>query len=199
VPAALAGGVVSLYTGTLLAATNVPLWAGAFPFLSSLFASSAASTATAALTLTAGTESAEESTRYRLSWFALITGAAELLFAMLVERQWRRREVDTPLQKGSLGSAWRFGVLGMGIIGPLMLHVAEVLGGRGSRKVSTVAALATLVGGFLLRAVFVFGGNRSGQLPEDYFRFTQSPAQSAAQEAGGGRLPAGSTTRRSQR
>jgi protein NrfD len=196
-PAALAGGVVSLYTGTLLAATNMPLWAGAFPFLSSLFASSAASTATAALTLTTGGSSTTETTRRRLSWFALVTGAAELLFATLVERQWRRRQVDAPLQTGTLGSAWRLGVLGTGIIAPLMLHTAEVLGRRESRKVSTLAALATLAGGFILRAVLVFGGNRSGQRPEDYFRFTQAPSPSSSRRGATDHTPVGSTTGRS--
>lgn len=197
-PAALAGGVVSLYTGTLLAATNMPLWAGAFPFLSSLFASSAASTAAAALTLTTGGSETAETTRRRLTWFTLVTGAAELLFASLVERQWRRRQVDAPLQSGTLGSGWRFGVLGAGIIAPLMLHIADVLGGRESRALSTLSALSTLAGGFILRAVLVFGGNRSGQRPEDYFRFTQTPSPSSGRTGATGNIPISSITGRSR-
>jgi protein NrfD len=182
-PAALAGGVVSLYTGTLLAATNMPLWAGAFPFLSSLFASSAASTATAALTLTTGGSNTTETTRRRLSWFALVTGAAELLFASMVERRWRHRQVYAPLQTETLGPAWRLGVLSTGIVAPLILHIAEVLGRRESPKVSTLAALTTLIGGFILRAVLIFAGNQSGRRPEDYFRFTQAPAPSSSRRS----------------
>ena len=175
-PAALAGGVVALYTGTLLAATVLPLWAAASPFLSSLFASSATSTATAALTLA----TTPPSTRRRLNWLALLTGAAELFFAVLIERGWRRRQVAAPLKQRQMGPAWRIGVLGLGILSPLILHGVEALAGRTSPKVSTLAALAALAGGFILRAVLVFGGNASARRPEDYLRLSQAPGVPAA-------------------
>ena len=35
-----------------------------------------------------------------------------------------------------------------------------------------LASAATLIGGFLLRAVLIFGGNRSARQPGDYFRLT---------------------------
>jgi protein NrfD len=183
-PAALAGAIVSLYTGTLLAATNIPFWTSAFPFLSSFFASSAASTATAALTLTTSERNTPESARRRLSWFALIAGSAELLFATLVERRWRHRQTAAPVQQQPLEPAWRFGVLGLGIVGPLVVHATEVLGTRQSRRVSALAAIAMLVGGFILRVVFIFGGNESARRPEDYFRLTRASAPLVAgQEA----------------
>ncbi len=172
-PAAFTGGIVSLYTGTLLAATSIPLWASAWPFLSSLFASSSASTATAALTLAANAADAPESTRQRLGRFALITSAAELFFAMLIERNWRQKRTAAPLRKPPLASAWRAGVLGLGILTPLLVHANQAARGEESRRMSALAALATLMGGVILRAVFVFGGNESARRPEDYFRFTQ--------------------------
>ncbi len=175
-PAALSGGVVSLYTGTLLAATNLPLWSSAVPFVSSLFASSAASTATATLTLAAEAAGAPEDTRRRLSWLGVIAGAAELVFATLIGASWRRQRVEGPLQQPRLGAAWRWGVLGLGISGPLAVHVTEAVRGRESRQASTLAALAMLAGGFLLRAVFILGGNESVLQPEDYFRLTQPGA-----------------------
>ncbi len=179
-PAALTGGVVALYTGTLLAATNLPLWTGSFPFLSSLFASSATSTATAALTLAADGAGASQGTRRRLSWLALIAGAAELFFAILIERGWRRRQVAAPIEGRQLRPAWRIGVLGLGIGGPLVVHALELLGGRALRRVSVLAALATLIGGFVLRAVLVFGGNASARRPVDYLRLSQAPSVPAA-------------------
>ncbi len=171
-PSALFGGIVSLYTGTLLAATSTPFWSGAFPFLSSLFASSAASTATAALALSAEVTGAPEGTRRRLTWLATITGAAEMLFALLIGRRWQRQGVASPVEQEPLGSAWRFGVLGLGISLPLAVHLADLIRGRGSRSSVALASFATLIGGFLLRAVLVFGGNRSAQQPGDYFRLT---------------------------
>lgn len=170
-PAALAGGVVAIYTGTLLAATNIPFWASGFPFLSSLFASSAASTATAALIL--ATPRASARTHRRLETFALIAGLSELFFAARINLHWQKRRAATPLHTPAVSAGWRFGVLGLGILIPLALHVIQLAGWRRSGAVSTAAAVSALTGGFLLRGVFVFGGKESGRRPRDYFRMTR--------------------------
>ncbi len=146
--------------------------ASAFPFLSSLFASSAASTATAALTLAADAAGAPERTRRRLGMFALIASSAELFFATWIDLAWRRKGTNAPLRDTPLAPAWRFGVFGLGIAAPLVLHLVETLGGRVS-SATRAAALAALTGGFILRAVMVFGGLESAQRAEDYFRWTQ--------------------------
>jgi protein NrfD len=176
IPAALAGGVVSLYTGTLLATTSTPLWSTSFPYLSALFASSAASTAAAALTLASHATDTPESTRRRLGWFSIVTGSTELILALLIDRSWRKNKVGSPIEEQPMRTAWQFGVLGLGLTGPLMVHIGEAISTKGSRLSSIGSALAMLVGGFILRAVFVFGGKKSGRLPEDYFRLTQPEA-----------------------
>ncbi len=173
-PAGLTGGIVSLYTGTLLAATNVPLWASGFPFLSSLFTSSAASTATATLILAADATRASRDTRRRLGGLALVTSAAELLFATGVMAHWRKTRADAALERSGLSNMWNWGVLGMGISLPLIAHIIELITGGRSKSLSRVAALAALAGGFLVRVVFIFGGKESARRPEDYFRMTQS-------------------------
>ena len=168
-PAALAGGVVSIYTGTLLAATSNPLWSSAFPFLSSLFASSAASTATATLTL--GTRHPE--TQRRLAWFAWVSGLAELGFALLVDRKLRQNSMASELRRQPFPRAWAVGVIGLGIAAPLAAHTVELVSRQPSRRVANTAAVLTLLGGFLLRAVFVFSGNAAARRPQHYFRVTQ--------------------------
>lgn len=172
-PAALAGGVVSLYTGTLLATTSTPLWSSSFPYLSSLFSSSAASTAVAALTLAAHATKTPKNARKRLSLLAIVSGTAELILALLVDRNWRHKKVGTPIEQEPLRSAWHLGVLGMGIIAPLSMHLGEALSKKESRVSSIISAIITLIGGFILRAVFVFGGNKSSQLPKDYLHTTR--------------------------
>jgi hypothetical protein len=172
IPAAMAGGVVALYTGTLMAATTAPLNASAFPFLSSLFASSAASTAAAALSVAAETTGAGESSKRRLNLVALIAGASELIFALLIERRWREERIGLE-DKPPLGAAFRFGVLGLGITAPLALHAAEALLPRPSRPLALLSAASALIGGFILRAVFVLGGNESARRPAEYFKFTE--------------------------
>jgi protein NrfD len=173
IPAALAGGVVALYTGTLMAATTAPISASAFPFLSSLFASSAASTAAAALSVAAEATSAPERSKRKLNLVALMAGLAELIFALLVEREWRREGEAAPLNETPLGAIFRGGVLGMGIGGPLVGHGIQAILSRESRLVTVISAILALVGGFILRAVFVLGSNESARRAREYFSFTQ--------------------------
>jgi formate-dependent nitrite reductase membrane component NrfD len=135
------------------------------------------------LTLAANASDSPDSTRKRLSHFALIASATELLFAALIERNWRQNNTGAPLHKLPLAAAWLAGVLGLGILTPLFLHANQVVRRGESRRVSSLAALATLAGGFILRAVFVFGGNESARRPEDYFSLTQANVYSNAKEA----------------
>ncbi len=179
IPAAMAGGVVALYTGTLMAATASPVNAAAFPFLSSLFASSAASTAAAALTVAAEATGAGESSKRKLNLVALIAGTAELVFAILVEREWRREGANAPLKETPLGPAFRAGVLGLGIGEPLVAHAVQAALPHESRWVALVSAASALAGGFILRAVFVLGGVESAQRAEEYFKFTQGNGRGA--------------------
>ncbi len=180
IPAALAGGVVALYTGTLMAATAAPVDASAFPVLSSLFASSATSTAAAALTVAAQVTGAPASSRRKLNLVALIAGAAELVFALLVQRHWRRDGTSAPLDETPLGPAYRIGVLGMGAGGPLLVHGVQALLPRESSLLATISAVSALIGGFILRAVFVLGGNESARRAEEYFKFTQGNGRGGA-------------------
>ncbi len=184
-PAAMAGAVVALYTGTLLAATNMPLSAKAFPFLSSLFASSAASTAAATLSLVAEGTRTDERVRQRLNLFALIAGLTELFFALLIDQRWRRTPTGRSTRNVETGLAYRGGVLGLGIGLPLAIHAAELATRRDSRLLSTLAALSALIGGFVLRAVFVLGSRQSAASPEAYFHLA-SP-QSNEKGNGNGR------------
>jgi formate-dependent nitrite reductase membrane component NrfD len=69
-----------------------------------------------------------------------------------------------------LRPAWRIGVLGLGIGAPLIVHALELGGECVPRRMSALAALATLAGGFILRVVLIFGGKASARRPEDYLR-----------------------------
>jgi formate-dependent nitrite reductase membrane component NrfD len=180
IPAAIAGGVVALYTGTLMAATAAATNASAYPFLSSLFASSAASTAAASLIVAAQATGAPESSKRKLNLIALIAGAAELVFALLIRRKWQRDE-SFALQKDSpIGFAYRAGVLGMGIGAPLAGHAVQAALPREARALGLISAVLALIGGFILRAVFVLGGSESARRPEEYFRFTQGSRRGRA-------------------
>ena len=81
-----------------------------------------------------------------------------------------------------MASAFRLGAVGLGVVVPLALHGLQALTGRRSRTASTLAALSTLAGGFLLRASVLFAGKHSAHRPQDYFRLTQ--ARSVPQVSG---------------
>jgi formate-dependent nitrite reductase membrane component NrfD len=180
VPAALAGGAVTTYTGTLLAATSTPLWAAGSRLLPALFSVSAATTATAALSLvTQRTATSESATR--LDNLALMAGGAELALATALDRQWQQQGVATPLRQQPTATAYRVGFYGLGMLTPLLLHGLHRLMQRRSRTVSTLAFVATLAGGYMLRSVLISAGNASAQRPDDYFQFIQPRAATQPQ------------------
>lgn len=172
-PAAAAGTVMSVYTGSLLAATSVPMWAAVERRLPALFGASAFATATAAMALVGEFASARPDTRRRLRRLSLAASAAQLLLATLAERQWQRRSVSAPLDQQPLQTVYRLGVTGLGMVAPLAIHGLQTLTGRESARLTTVAAIATLAGGFAERAVLVFAGNQSAGRARDYLQFTQ--------------------------
>ncbi len=61
----------------------------------------------------------------------------------------------------------------MGTGGPLLAHAVQALLPRESPLLATISAASALIGGFVLRAVFVLGGNESARRAEEYFKFTQ--------------------------
>jgi formate-dependent nitrite reductase membrane component NrfD len=190
-PAAAAGMLMSIYTGTLLSATSVPFWAAANRILSAMFGTSAMATASAALSLLLTIGRAPRGALRRLEQVALIASAAELVLTLAADRRWRRQGLSAPLKRQPIASAYRFGVLGLGIAAPLTAHAANVLSRRNWPVISVAAAVATLLGGFIQRAVIIFAGNDSASRPVDYFQFTQPerrPIDSMALDLAGDRL-----------
>jgi formate-dependent nitrite reductase membrane component NrfD len=180
-PAAIFGSVMSVYTGTLLAATSTPLWAGVYRLLPALFASSAASTASAALTLTLQATGAPEEAHRPLATFELVAAGAELALLTATRRQWQQQGLDEPLRRPPAATAF-LGAIGLGAALPLVVRGAAVLLGRRSKRASTVAAVGTLLGGFMLRAVVLRAGNESARRPRDYFDATQDSPNSTADD-----------------
>jgi protein NrfD len=171
-PAAASGALLAGYTGTLLAATSSPLWATGFRILPPLFAMSGTATATAALSLVLRRIGAPRATLQRLERLSLAASLAELVLAVRQTREWRHAGVAGPLDEPPLAIPYRLGSLGLGILVPLAVHLAQALTGRELRTASTLASVAALIGGYAQRAAIVFAGRRSAERPRDYFRLT---------------------------
>jgi protein NrfD len=172
VPAAGLGMLMSTYTGVLLAATSTPLWAVGYCHLPALFGATAVASASAAISLVLDRVRTPRLALRRLDRLALLASAAQLVCALSLEQQWKRKGVFGPLQTSTLAWVDRGAVqLGMGL--PLLVHGLQTLSGRRSGGLSALAAVATLTGAYLERAVIVLAGNRSADSPEDYLRLSR--------------------------
>jgi formate-dependent nitrite reductase membrane component NrfD len=135
----LLGLFVAGYTGVALAVTNRPIWADS-PWLGALFLVSGASTGAAALILLAPSRGATAQSLAWLSSFDTKALVAELVVLGLFIAS-----------LGALNKVWLsfwglllvVGVIGAGILWPLLLHAKRAPLGQAARLV--------LLGGFLLR------------------------------------------------
>lgn len=165
-PASVTGIGMSIYTGTLLAQTSVPLWSVIPRRISALFGASAVSTATAAMSLTSS-----GSTRRKLDHVGLVAGAAELLLSKQVESVWKEQNVSGPVEESPYREINKVGIEGVGLVVPLALRLLNF--GGTFAPLSVLASLATLLGGALLRYLFVYAGNESARRGRDYLQLTQ--------------------------
>jgi formate-dependent nitrite reductase membrane component NrfD len=145
----IAGFFLAAYTGVLLSASALPFWSDA-RLMGALFLASGASTGMAAISLLlflAG-ESGGEGFRKvkRADKFAMMF---ELL--MLAAFLAWLGTAAAPLLTGQLATLFWGGLVGAGLIVPLLL---DMIGAR-VKALSALAAVLVLVGGFLLRYVIV--------------------------------------------
>ena len=145
----LLGLVLAGYSGVLLAATNVPLWAKS-RLLGGVFMASAMSSGSAAVTLAAARRGAPDAALHRL---AVIESAASLgEAAVLTGYLLQSGKTARPLMIGPLAAPFWLGAVGAGTLLPLILHgLAGRRHGRLLRLLSTAAALGTVAGSLALR------------------------------------------------
>lgn len=170
---ALLGLFVAGYTGVLLAATAVPLWAKRPMLLGPLFLSSAMSSGAAAIAGFSAVcgpcnEDAEERLRTLEGISAIAEGA--LLATWLAALGTTAR----PLLESRTASTVRHGVVGMGMVLPLALAgLANHLPRPLRRQATVVASALTLAGVFALRYAVVEGGRLSADDPQATFDLTR--------------------------
>ncbi|HEV7425993.1 MAG TPA: NrfD/PsrC family molybdoenzyme membrane anchor subunit [Thermoanaerobaculia bacterium] len=157
--AALSGLVMATYTGVLLGATAIPVWAKHARTLPIHFGASALASATAVLTLRGHDEQA-------LNVLALAAAAFETYTGIEIESD---RTVDSaPLRRGVTGITTRIGGF---FSGPLPLAL-RILGVR-SKGVRRAAAASALLGSLITRVAWIEAGKASAADPRPLLR----PAQ----------------------
>jgi formate-dependent nitrite reductase membrane component NrfD len=149
------------YSGVLLGATNVPLWAKS-KLLGGLFMASALSSGSAAVTLQAARRGAPDATLHRL---AIVESAASLgEMAILRGYLWQSGKAARPLTTGRFAAPFWLGAVGVGGVVPLLLHrFARRRHGRTLRSLSTAAAVCSMAGSLALRWTIFEAGKDSSE------------------------------------
>ncbi len=187
IPAAAAGGILSLYSGAELEATSLPLWERSHPFLPALFAAENASSAASAMLLLTKNSELSDGMRNRLERFSFLAGAVEEILYRLVSIQWKKSAGDRSRSSGGKRTSTTVSAFQRtGMIASFIFRILRMSKRRTARKTSLVSPLLTLGSGFLLPVKVILSGNKSARHPEEYLSDTQGFAslnQSRAERA----------------
>lgn len=161
----VAGLFVASYTGVLLSSTAVPVWARARHVLGPLFITSGLSTALSALSLILSYSRSKSDELEKLDNAEMVAMTTELgLIASLYPIL---GPLGKPLFKGKNGTLFQAGTMGAGLVLPLLIKlVARVTGRKASREQHIATSLLVLVGGYILRHVWIIAGRASADDPE---------------------------------
>jgi formate-dependent nitrite reductase membrane component NrfD len=160
----LAGSLLGLtlagYSGVLLGATNVPLWAKS-KLLGGLFMASALSSGSAAVTLQAARRGAPDATLHRLGTLESVASLGEV--AVITGYLMQSGKAARPLTTGRFAAPFWVGAVGVGSLLPPLLHLfARRHHGSALRSLSTAASACALVGSLALRwSIFEAGKDSS--------------------------------------
>ncbi len=159
------GLVVASYTGVLLSSTAVPLWGRAKHILGPLFLTSGLSTGLSALSFILSLGGSSEDTIERLDQAEIVAMTTEL--GLIVSLAPTLGPLGKPLVKGRTGLLFGVGTIACGLVLPLLTKLGFRLTGRPiPRSVNSATSLMVLVGGFILRYVWIIAGRVSADDPK---------------------------------
>jgi formate-dependent nitrite reductase membrane component NrfD len=158
------------YTGVLLSATTVPLWARNKYLLGPTFISSALSTGAAAISLAlALTGHDDERALAALEQTEAVSLTTEL--TMLAAQGATSGRMAAPLLTGKYSTLFVPGVI-LGMIVPLLAALNGLARGHRTRAGRITTSLLALGGGLILRWTLVYAGKDSADDPAAYFEMT---------------------------
>jgi formate-dependent nitrite reductase membrane component NrfD len=163
------GFFVGGYTGVLLGATAVPIWAKSANLLGPLFLSSAFSSASSVVMLALTATGAGDAAMDRMEEIERIAITTEA--CLLASAAARLGTTAQPLREDQLEKVMKFGVIGAGIVAPLALQLVNRR--RQSRRLAVAGSILGPVGGFALRYAVVMAGHASADDPHATFDFSR--------------------------
>ena len=161
------GFFVGAYTGVLIGATSIPMWARNVVLMGPTFLSSALSTGLSAISFVLhlggwGERRTLEALR-RAERASLIVEAGLITASLIRMGRWGR-----PLFSKKLAPLFVGGTILGGILAPLAL-----LSGRASRPRGLLASVLVLLGGLAFRFAMIEGGRLSARDPQATFTFAK--------------------------
>ena len=168
------------YTGVLLSATAIPLWAELDTVLAPLFLASAFSTGAASITLAralAGTAPGELHRLRAIESGALLSELALTAYGAVKLKPAVRQAAFAGRNGALLALA-----ISLGQLAPLLFNHFSPAKGGAVRAVSGLSSLLALAGGFLLRVAVVEAGRASAGSAEAYHATTRGQGRAGPQE-----------------
>src|SRR5215207_1687363 len=162
------GFFVGAYTGVLIGATSIPMWARNVVLMGPTFLSSALSTGLSAISFVLhlggwGERRTLEALR-RAERAAIVIEAGFIAASLIRMGRWGK-----PLFSQKLAPLFVGGTILGGILAPLAL-----LSGRASRPRGLLASVLVLLGGLAFRFAMIEGGTLSARDPQATFSFAKS-------------------------
>jgi formate-dependent nitrite reductase membrane component NrfD len=166
-PMALLGAFIMSYTGVLLSATAIPLWAKGKYHIPAMSVCSALAGACALHSLLLARSSAPE-TLTRLAKMGVFASLAEVVIVENFRRY--AGEFGKPMFEGALGQRFRNLTLLAGSVAPLVLNGTLLVKSRANQREHSVSrtlvsAALTLIGGYVLRETLIEAGKLSADDP----------------------------------
>ena len=155
-----AGLFVASYTGVLLSSTAVPLWGRAKHILGPLFLTSGLSTGMASLSLLLSFGRHNQDTLERLERAEIVAMTTEL--GLISTLPSTLGLLGKPLFRGKVGTFFNIGTIGAGLLLPLLTRLGWKLTRKPTpRSLNIGLSLLVLIGGMILRAVWIVAGRAS--------------------------------------
>jgi formate-dependent nitrite reductase membrane component NrfD len=166
---ALLGSFIAGYTGVLLSATAVPIWAKGKRHIPAVSVASGIGSACAlqSLLLLGGENQAA---LVKLERFELAAAATELLILFDFEK--RARDYGTPMFAGARGQRLRSVTMMAGLVTPIAINSLLVIArprGTPAKVLTAIASALTLCGGYILRDTLIESGKDSADDPRAGF------------------------------
>ncbi|MFN8523731.1 MAG: NrfD/PsrC family molybdoenzyme membrane anchor subunit [Chloroflexota bacterium] len=167
------GLLLSGYTGVLLGATAVPLWARNARLLGPLFLTSSVSAASAALSLLLLVTRPKSYAWHSVTQIERFCALAEL--GLLASMHIRSGDLANPLLRGKLLGAYVGGAVGCGVIIPVSIGRLGSPSHPHPRWAAALGSTLTLVGGFALKFAVVMAGRHSADDPQVALSLAATP------------------------